>query len=239
MNRSNTYIFIYASVMVILVAIVLSLASTTLKPYQTKNEEVARKLDILKSVGKGLEANQANSKTTYVETEYSKYITESVVINIKGDTVSGLNAFDINLAKELIKDPSEMNLPIFVCTQDDGSKNYIFPVRGKGLWGPIWGYIALKDNMNTIAGVVFDHKAETPGLGSEINTVQFQEQFINKKILDETGGFVSISVNKASEPKSEFHSVDAISGGTITSNGLEKMISDCMKNYLSLINVHK
>jgi len=238
MNKSNTYIFIYASVMVILVAAVLSLAATTLKPFQQKNVEIAKKLDILHSVGKGLDADQAESKNDYVEAEYEKYITQSMVVGVDGHVIEGVDAFTIDLKKELAKSESEIQLPVFVCTNDDGSENYIFPVHGTGLWGPIWGYVALASDFNTIAGVVFDHKGETPGLGAEINTPDFQDQFLNKKIFNQNGEFVSISVNKSSEPKDEFHSVDAISGGTITSKGLQAMLEDCLKNYLNLIKSH-
>lgn len=238
MNRSNLYIFVYASVMVIIVAAILSLAATGLKPYQEKNEEIAKKLDILRSVGHGLEASEAESKNDYVEAEYEKYITDSYVVNSKGEQVDGVDAFSVDLHKENAKPADERNLPVFTCTQDNGSQNFILPVRGKGLWGPIWGYVALNDDLVSIAGVVFDHKGETPGLGAEINTSGFQDQFQGKKIFDQSGEFTSIQVNKAGVAKTE-SSVDAISGGTITSKGLEAMLYDCLVVYESFINKQK
>jgi len=239
MNKNNLYIFIYASVLVILVAAILSVTATVLKPYQDKNKEIARKLNILHSVDKGWDSNQATSKNDYVEQQYEKYITGSLVVNSKGDSVKGVDAFAIDLEKEYAKPPEERVLPVFFCAQDDGSKNIILPLRGKGLWGPIWGYISLQDDFNTIAGAVFDHSDETPGLGAEISTRPFQLQFIGKKLFDDEGHFVSVSVNKSNEPKTEFHSVDAISGGTITSKGLQKMIADCMTLYLPYIESNK
>jgi len=238
MNKSNLYIFIYASVMVIIVAAVLSLAATSLKPYQEKNEEIAKKLDILRSVDHGLESGSAESKNEYVEAEFDRYITESFVVNSKGERVDGIDAFTIDLKKENVKAVEDRTLPVYVCTNDDGSLNYIFPVLGKGLWGPIWGYVALNDDFISIAGVVFDHKAETPGLGAEINTREFQNQFKGKKVFGPSGEFTSIQVNKAGVPVTA-SSVDAISGGTITSKGLEAMLYDCLIVYESFINKQK
>ena len=152
--------------------------------------------------------------------------------------MDGIDAFTVDLKKENVKAAEERTLPVYVCTQESGNKNFIFPVLGKGLWGPIWGYVALNDDFVSIAGVVFDHKGETPGLGAEINTDQFQDQFKNKKIFDTSGSFTSILVNKAGIPETD-NSVDAISGGTITSKGLEAMLFDCLSVYESFINQQK
>lgn len=238
MNRSNFYIFTYAGIMVIIVAAVLSFAATGLKPYQEKNIEIAKKLDILHSVDKGMETDQAESKNDYVEGEFDKYITESFIVNSVGDRIEGIDAFVIDLKKENAKPAEERNLPVYVSTNEDGSKNYIFPVRGNGLWGPLWGYVALNGDFISIAGAVFDHKGETPGLGAEISLKPFQDQFKGKKIYDNTGKFVSIKINKAGIPPSEY-SVDAISGGTITSKGLETMLLDCLSLYDSFITKQK
>lgn len=238
MNRSNLYIFTYAGVMVIIVAALLSLAATGLKPFQQKNEEIAKKLDILHSVDKGDGVAQAESKNVFVEAEYDKYIKETFVVNSKGEMVPGVDAFTIDLHKENAKPVEERNLPVYVCTEDDGSFKYVIPVRGAGLWGPIWGYVAMMDDFNTISGAVFDHKGETPGLGAEINTPDFQNQFKGKKIFNDSGTFVSIQVNKAGIPET-ITSVDGISGGTITSKGLEAMLYDCLIVYNSFFNSKK
>jgi len=239
MNKSNTYIFIYSTVMVVLVAAFLAIAASVLKPFQQKNLEIAKKLEILHSVNKGWDAGSADSKNKYVEDEYQKYITQSIVLNSAGDTLPGKDAFVIEMENEMKKDSTAREFPVFVCSLDDGSVNFIFPVQGKGLWGPIWGYLAIASDMSTIAGAFFDHEAETPGLGAEINTRWFQEQFFNKKLFDEKGNFISIKVLKSSEPKIPDHSVDAISGGTITSKGLEATIHDSMINYLTFLTKNK
>jgi Na+-transporting NADH:ubiquinone oxidoreductase subunit C len=227
---SNTYTFMFSSVMVIVVAALLSVASLTLKPFQDKNIEIEKKFNILKTVGKSAGAEKAVDKNLFIDQEYKKYITESYVVNSKGEKVPGMVAFNIDLQEEQDKPVEKQNLPIFVFTGDEGTHKYIFPVRGKGLWGPLWGYVALNDDYNTIYGVTFDHKSETPGLGAEISTTEFQEKFKGKKLF-ENDKFVSIKVVKGGASPEDMHGVDAVSGGTITSIGLQKMLVDCLGNY--------
>ena len=121
--------------------------------------------------------------------------------------------------------------PLFVF-EKEGNTYYVIPVRGKGLWGPIWGYLALQGDMNTVYGASFGHKGETPGLGAEIETEIFQQQFVGKKILDESGRFVSVKVIKGGAAPDDVHGVDAVSGGTITSNGVTEMLSRTVSSYI-------
>ncbi|MDA3910043.1 MAG: NADH:ubiquinone reductase (Na(+)-transporting) subunit C [Bacteroidales bacterium] len=225
-KNSNTYIFIYAVLMVVIVAAMLSFVATKLKPFQDFNEEVQKKQDILKAI-------QVDSNAKTAVDLYNKYIVGSRVVNSDGDLLEGQNAFKVDLKKEISKPVEDRSLPIFVSANDDGSTKLIIPLQGKGLWGPIWGYISLNDDMKTIYGASFDHKSETPGLGAEINTEKFQEQFLGKKILDENQEFVSVKVVKGGAENNNPHAVDAISGGTITSDGLEDMMFDCLKPYMN------
>ena len=223
-NFSNTYIFIFSTIMVIIVALLLSLAAMQLKPFQDKNIEVEKKQNILKSV------RVMSTPDDAVET-YAKYITDSYVINNKGEKQADVDAFNIDLKKELGKPASERLLPIFVGTLDDKTNAYVFPVRGKGLWGPIWGYVSLLPDMNTIYGVTFDHQGETPGLGAEISTDWFQKPFQGKTIFKDSIEFISIRVVKGGAKKDDPHAVDAISGGTITSVSLQAMLDSCLVQY--------
>lgn len=220
---SNRYIFIFSSVMVIAVATLLSLAATLLQPAQERNLEIEKKRNMLESIN-------VSSTRDNTEDLYDKYIKESFVINSKGEPVDGIDAFTVVLKNEQKKQLEEQYLPIFRAVPDDGEKVIIIPVEGKGLWGPIYGYVSLKSDMNTIYGVNFDHKGETPGLGAEINTTAFESQFHDKKLFDDEN-FVSIQVIKGGAAAADIHGVDAISGGTITSKGLQKMIFDCIQKY--------
>jgi Na+-transporting NADH:ubiquinone oxidoreductase subunit C len=219
--------------MVTIVAILLSFVSMQLKPLQQMNMEIEKKQDILRSVGQAGQVAEVSDKNSYIEEEFSKYITESYVIEFSGEEVE-MDAFEVtlNLNAEIRKPQEERDYPVFVYINGSGEKKYVIPVRGKGLWGPIWGYIALNDDLNTIFGAVFDHKGETPGLGAEINTGWFQEPFIGKTLFDEQGEFVSIEVVKGGADPADPHGVDGISGGTITSKALEEMVKDCMSGYV-------
>lgn len=224
MNFSNRYIFGYSVVMVVVVAALLSLVSLSLKSRQEKNIEIETKKNMLKSIGVFAE----NSR---VEQLYDKHIKRGMVIDIEGNEIEGVEAFDIDLQQELSMAESDMRLPLFMAVTDDNSEVVIVPVRGGGLWGPVWGYIALQDDYNTIYGATFDHSDETPGLGGEISTPAFTDNFKGKKLF-EGGEFVSISVVKGGADSSDIHGVDAISGGTLTSKGVETLLYDCLYRYV-------
>lgn len=232
-RNSNAYTFMYASGLVIIVAMLLAIASTALKPAQTKNVETEKKIDILRSIGKAEGVDQAKNKHAFVAETFDKYIPEQLVVNYNGDSISGLKAFNVDLKVELAKPLEQRNLPIYKARLDDGSTKYIIPLRGRGLWGPIWGYVALNDDLNTIFGATFAHQGETPGLGAEISTSEFQEQFKGKTIFqgDSILTFTSVKVVKGGAIPNDPHGVDAISGGTITSKGLESMLYDCLWGY--------
>lgn len=223
-NFSNKYIFIFSVVMVVIVALFLSMAALQLKPYQDKNIEVEKKQNILASI------HVASTPENAVEL-YAKYITSSFVVNVKGEKVEGEDAFLVEMKNELAKAPQDRHLPIFVGTLDDGSNAYVTQLRGKGLWGPIWGYMSFEPDLNTVFGAVFAHQGETPGLGAEISEEFFQKPFIGKKIFEDSTKFVSVKVLKGENTSNNIHAVDAISGGTITSKGLEAMLDSCLIMY--------
>ncbi len=222
-RNSNTYTFIYAAAMVILVAAVLATAAMALRPRQDKNVEIEKMQNILASVN--IESTFETAGEIYADKIRNQY-----VINSKGEIVEGEDAFEIDLKREKAKPVEERLLPVFECETESGLK-YIFPMRGAGLWGPIWGFVSLDDDMNTIYGANFDHQSETPGLGAEINTDWFQEEFKGKQIFDNSGNLVSITVTKTGQEAQEEHSVDGISGGTITSKGLEQMLLEDFNSY--------
>ena len=160
-------------------------------------------------------------------------------MNARGEKVSGIDPFAINLREEMKKPLDRRNLPVFEAEKND-SVFLIIPVYGKGLWGPIWGYVSFsrEDSIpagmpqyNAIYGVMFDHQAETPGLGAEIRQPFFMTPFKGKKIFDNSGKFVSIDVVKGGADPSSPNQVDAISGGTITSKGLQAMLDSCLTGY--------
>ncbi len=221
--NNNTYTFIFASVLVIVLAAILSFLSVNLSPKQDANIVKEKKQNILKSVG-------INTSRDSSDVLYNQYIKEEIVLDYNGDIVEG-TAFNVNLKLEMKKNIKDQLFPIFLANIDNNRECYIIPLRGKGLWGPIWGYIALENDFKTVFGAVFDHKSETPGLGAEINTTDFQDPFQGKLILKDDN-FVSIKVVKGGAKLGDQHGVDGISGGTITSDGVTDMLYERLENYL-------
>lgn len=217
-KQGNTYTFLYSVILVVVVAALLSIVSLSLQPRQDENRQNEKRQNILSAIH--ITSTAENSAELF-----NKYIKEQFILNAKGEKIDG-KAFNIDIAKEYKKAADQRELPVFVANVD-GSTKYILPIYGAGLWGPIWGYISLDENKATIYGTFFDHSGETPGLGAEITTPKFNEQFKSKEIFSGEK-LTSIRIVKGGNASGS-NEVDAISGGTITSQGVEAML----KNYLT------
>lgn len=229
-TNSNSYTMIYATIMVVIVALMLAIVSSSLKDTQNANVRLDKMKQILSSLNIDTEGQDA-------EAVFNSYIKEQLVINASSEIVENPStpAFSIEVKKELSLPLEKRSLPLYIA-EVDGTKKYIISLYGAGLWGPIWGYIALDADKNTIYGTYFSHASETPGLGANIADKAFQESFIKpvkRQIFNDKNEFVSVLVQKKADRKAEndLHEVDAISGGTITSKGVEKMLKDCIGQY--------
>ncbi len=243
---TNGYIFRYAAIMVIIAAALLSTAAMLLKPFQERNIAIDKMGGILVS------ANIQDVDATNAMKLFNEYVSEEIVIDQDGKVVDSYTdgkkedgkAFKLDMKKELYKksqgEPYE--LPLYVIEKDN-KKLYVIPFRGVGLWGPIWGNMALNDDLNTVVGVTFAHKGETPGLGAEIVADFFTKQFIGKQIFNDKNEFKSIQVVKGGAdklpPNERIHGVDAITGGTITCNGVNDMIYDILDSYLPYLQKNR
>ena len=213
-TNSNVYIIIYSVVMVVIVAVLLSLAALGLKERQDNNILNEKKVQIVKALG---------FDTT---TLYDDVVAEAALLNAEGVATENdtQKVFD---ALQSVKDSrAEGKFPIFKAK--DGS--VVVPLYGAGLWGPIWGYIALAPDMNTVKGIVLDHSGETPGLGAEITTAKHQALYPGKTVF-EGEELVGITLKKGGAAEGAMHEVDAITGGTKTSDGVSAMIKDCLASY--------
>ncbi|MCM1448977.1 MAG: NADH:ubiquinone reductase (Na(+)-transporting) subunit C [Clostridiales bacterium] len=226
MNRqSNTYTIIYIIIMVVIVGAGLAWISTTLKPLQTQNADANKMKEILASV----HVTAPDNKTA------AKIFNTSIhgfVVNQAGQTIEGENAFSIDVASQSKQtDAANRLLPVYkYCSQEVGTK-YILPLYGQGLWGPIWGYVAVNEDGSTIYGAYFSHQGETPGLGAEIEKPFFSNQFVDKHIF-KNGDFLPVTVVKAGQhPQGDEDYVDGVSGGTITSKGVAAMLDNCLTPY--------
>ncbi len=232
-TQSNTYTFLYAAIMVVVVAAVLSFTSLSLKERQNMNKEVEKKQNILKAV------NVASTPENAVEL-YDKYIVKAIIVNSEGEVKSKdkSETFKVDLKKENKKDLAERRLPVFVFNKEGVGEKLIIPVLGKGMWGPIWGFIAMESDRKTIFGAIFDHKAETPGLGAEISNADFLAPFTGKQIFNQADKFTSLKLVKGTASKNP-HAFDAVSGGTVTSKGLEAMLQDNLSSYEKFLKSSK
>ena len=190
---SNTYIFLYITALVVIIAVVLTLVSTGLKPRRDRNKQAEKCQQILRAAGHDIDRSKA------------------------------VEAFS-NLAEPLTDDGQQYRV---ICS--DGTSGIALRLDGKGLWGPIWGYAVISEDGQTLTGVSFDHKSETPGLGAKITDEAFLNAFKGKKLYDKNGNFVSVRVLKpgTSPEIADENRVDAISGATLTSKGVDEMLGKC------------
>lgn len=217
-TNKNSYTLIYMVVIITIVSLLLSITSGSLKSFQEDNVRLDTKKQILNSLP-GVELGEDAAAT------YAATIKEYNMLDAEGNVVKQLDPvadFDIKAA--------EGEFPMYVA-EVNGETKYILPMNGAGLWGAIWGYMALNDDRNTVFGVFFNHAGETPGLGAEIVTENFRNPFIGKHLLNANNEFVSIAIEKAGTKVEGRDQVDAISGGTITSKGVETMLSTSLGNY--------
>ena len=220
-TNSNSYTIIYASVMVVIVAFLLAFVSSSLKDIQNKNQELDTKKQILSAL------NIRDVKDA--DAEYNKYVKGDMLMNVDGTLTENTDGFSISYEKEA---KENNRLHVFVC-EVDGETKYVVPVYGAGLWGAIWGYVALNEDKDTVYGTYFSHASETPGLGAEIATDHFQNEFVGKKTLE--NGAITLGVVKNGKVEKPDYQVDGISGGTITSVGVDAMLKSCLNSYLSFL----
>lgn len=217
-KNSSGFTFGFAFVLVVVVGALLASVSMGLKERQDKNQADKKRMDILGAFG--VEATRDNAADLY-----DKHVKEALIV--KGKDKATAQAFDVDIKKEFrdkTLDAADRNYPLYIC-EKDGNKFYVIPMVGKGLWGPIWGFVALENDMKTIYGAKFDHKGETPGLGAEIKTSNFQSQYKGESAS------ASIEVVKDGSGSGINGKVDAITGGTITSKGVEEMVDRTLKVY--------
>ncbi|MCE5205070.1 MAG: NADH:ubiquinone reductase (Na(+)-transporting) subunit C [Porphyromonadaceae bacterium] len=229
MNRENSgYTIIYAAVMVIIVALGLAFTHQMLIEKQTANVNIDKMQQILRSLNIDASTNEAQA-------QYDSLVKNAYLVDNKGAKIEGTEgttpndpAFSTELGSDDVR-----GLPVYEALVG-GKQVFVLPMRGAGLWGPIWGYLAVEADGSTVYGSEFGHASETPGLGAEIVTPAFRKQFIGKKLFKE-GNFVSVAVVKPGRSVANRDYVDGISGGTITSQGVDKMLLNSVGEYKSFL----
>ena len=253
-KEGNGFTFGFSIAMVVVVGAILTFLFLTWKPLFDKNDADKKMMDVLAAIK--VDSDRQNSKELF-----DQYVTKRISLSFEGNVVEERDGeisssdkadpFNIDVKKDYKSGTSKLVLqfkgdkkrlmeevskidqsyPLYVCEKND-STFYVMPMVGTGLWGPIWGYVSINEDFSTVYGASFDHKTETPGLGAEIKEPMFEAPFTGKKIFDLSGNYTSISVEKGGiDPNNADHEVDGITGGTITSNGVDEMLYRTMKIY--------
>ncbi len=235
---SNSYTVVFSIIMVIIVGSLLAGFASFTKDMRANNDKIKAQMDILSSIG--IEADRSNAAEKFTENITAQYVIEgdeAVLYDPSTDPTGKELPYLIDIKKEQAKAKKgePQRLPLFIA-EKDSKKVYIVPVRGVGLWGPMWGYVGLKDDLQTIEGVFFDHQSETPGLGANITQPYFTDDFRGEKIYNLEGKFAAVTVSKSNgdplnNDKTD-NEVDAIGGATITGDGIAAMLKSGIKLYL-------
>jgi Na+-transporting NADH:ubiquinone oxidoreductase subunit C len=233
-TNGNMYTIIYSAIIVVIVAFLMAFVFQALKPAQDANVALDKKKQILAAL------NIRNLTNEQAAKEYTKDITADMIIDANGATIAKgsqggeKDGFKLNSA-----DYKAGKLAVYICNVN-GVTKYVVPVYGMGLWGPIWGYIALNEDKGTVFGAYFNHESETAGLGAEIkDNTAWQEQFKGKKIFKSGSEDVALSVLKKSDVKDPTTQCDAVTGATLTSNGVSAMLRDCLSKYKTFLSGSK
>ena len=233
MRQSNGYVILFTAIMTVVVGGLLSLTSQVLAPAQKISIELDTKTQILGAVQELKEGDD-------ILAIYKKRI-NSLAVDVNGNEITTnakggpMVAEEVNILKNYKKDSKDRTYPVFMYMNEQDSTKvdaYILPIYGAGLWDKIWGFAALDSNLETIVGVAFDHKAETPGLGARIKDAEVRDRYVGKKIFDASGAMMSVSMVKGEgNANLSDHQVDGMSGATLTGKGVNKMMKQYLESY--------
>jgi len=220
-TNSNVYTIVYASVMVIIAAFLLAFVASVLKSPQEANIANDKRGQILSS----LNIRNVNDVTD----EYNKVILHDLILNANGQVIKEDGGFEVESKDITAKNPADKKLPLYVAKVNNDTI-YVVPLYGRGLWGGISGYLALKKDFDTVFGSYFTHESETAGLGARIVEEEFQEKFIGKKAFSDST-FQKVALVLSKKIENPEHEVDAITGATLTSNGVSEMFQTSLLPY--------
>lgn len=227
-KNSNSFTFIFTTILVVVVGTVLAVTFLALKEPYAENVRREKMQNILASINVKVDRDAAPAK-------YQELVKQTLLISANGIPIDG-DAFTLDVLKQYkdwkagVLKAEDLKYPVYMASTD-GKELFVLPMVGTGLWGPIWGYVSVEKDGRTIYGSTFDHKGETPGLGAEIATPIFIDQFPGKTITEEDGSYTGIKVYKGGSQTTDPHGVDGISGGTITSDGVDEMLKRTLAIY--------
>lgn len=217
-TNSNGYIIAYSAILVLIVAFLLAFVYQALKPLSDANVEIDKKSQILAAL------NIRDLNNDAVVSKYNEVVESDQVIDASANVLKSNGGFNTAASND--------SLPLYVCNVN-GEKKYVLPLKGKGLWGPIWGYLAINADKQTVYGAYFNHESETAGLGARIVEYEaFQKQFAGKKLSKDNAVLSVVKFQTVKDPEIE---CDGISGATKTGNGVSDMIKDGLSSYSAFL----
>lgn len=226
-TSGNVYTIVYSAIVVVVVAFLLAFVFQALKPKQDANVALDKKKQILAAL------NIRDTKDA--DKQYDSVIVADEIIDANAQVVADGQGKEKDGFRLQSSDYKAGKLALYIC-KVNGAEKYVIPVYGMGLWGPIWGYIALNADKNTVYGAFFNHDSETAGLGARIKDLPFQQQFCNKKVMKDGQKDIALTVIKKNakhdNPQSQ---CDAVTGATLTSNGVAAMLKDCLGKYKAFL----
>jgi Na+-transporting NADH:ubiquinone oxidoreductase subunit C len=240
-TNSNVYTVVYTTIIVVIAAAILAVAAMALKPKQDANIKAETISQMLTAAGFSSKEDLAKLGNDQILKMYSDNIKTAFLIDAKGNKTGELETAvgDIELQDNLKVENKNIaagdpQLPVYVF-EKDGAEINVVPVYGAGLWGPIWGYVAFDANCEKIVGAYFDHESETPGLGAKIkDEAWFREQFQGKSV-NYSNPEHSFRIVKGGAPKDDNSAVDAITGATMTCNGLDAALNTWFRAYMPFL----
>ena len=242
-TNNNVYTVIYTTVIVVIVAAVLAFVAQKLGPAQQANAKAETLRQMMAAAGVKPVGELYSTKNEQILDLYAENIGEAFTIDLKGEKVAdlGISRDGIELVEGLkaqnraVKAGQGATLPVYIFK----SGKVVIPIYGAGLWGPVWGYIAIEPDGTTIKGAYFDHESETAGLGARIkDDPAFRAQLVGKKIAWEE--LPLFEIVKGGAPEGRENAIDAITGATMTSKGLDAAISTWLAAYKPyFINLNK
>ena len=239
-TNNNVYTIVYTTVIVVVAAAILAIAAMALKPKQDANIKAETISQMLTAAGFASKEDLAKQGNDQVLAMYSANIKNAFLVDAEGNKTGELETEgSIELQDNLKQENKNIasgnpSLPVYVF-EKDGAEVNVIPCYGAGLWGPIWGYIAFNADCTEILGAYFDHESETPGLGAKIkDEAWFREQFKGKKV-NFSKPDDAFNIVKGGAPAGDESAVDAITGATMTCNGLDAALDTWFKAYIPFL----
>lgn len=232
LSKEDIRTITFAAIVCVVCSVIISGAAASLRSMQTANAETDRRLNVLRAFGVDTVIDGKKLTREQVQKLFDAYIRELVIDAETGEPIKGLSISEVPPADIYVK---KSKLAIYKWVENGEIKKVAFPLAGMGLWSTVYSYIALEDDFATIVGATFYGHKETPGLGGEVSSDWFMDQFAGKKVFTENGEPVEFEVVKgevdSKYPNGNDHAVDGMSGATMTGNGVQAFINDGVERY--------